>query len=93
MSYAQALLGSVRSKLPTWVPYIKKFSYADEIRILPGASGEFTVLATWSTPKPGSYTRKFDLAYVVKRGGKGVHKKACKFVDDIIMDILLERRK
>jgi hypothetical protein len=93
MLYANSRLLDVRRKLPRWLPYIKKFSYADDIRILPGASGEFTVLATWNTPKPGSYSRKFDLSYIVKPGGKGMSKKACRFADDIIMDILLERRK
>jgi len=95
MVSAHAVLTLLRQKLPQWEPYIKNSAHLEAVEFLPGSGGEFTLVAKWARPSPGEYRRTYNKSYVLASGSSMLQavakQKVCRFVDDLIFDILKAR--
>lgn len=96
MAYVRAVLLALRQKLPQWVPYIKNAAHVNEVEFSPqGSTGDFTVTVKWGGSVPGEYKRLYNKGYVVASGSSMLQavakQKICRFVDDLIFDVLKAR--
>lgn len=97
MDRPEALLQGLKHKLQSWLAFITKTSFATSVVILPGSSGEFSVVVTWDKPTKGEYTKVFDRATVFGRSMQlspaawTVQKCVGDFARDVVREVLAQR--
>jgi hypothetical protein len=93
------LLQGLLGQLQAWKDRIRRVTYADDVRLIPGKDGEFVVRVEWKT-KDGevqnfdrAFTRRevFGGSYTEGPRGWRVQKKTCDYARSVMREALSSR--